>query len=437
MARTFSIKLPTFFRAASPENPRTSLSNPASWLTALFAPASKSGATVSVKTVISLPGVWRAISVVSGSLGTLPFEIVEEGIDGSVQPAKTHPLYHLMRWEPSPSYTSFIFIRSLVAQAMFFGNGYAIIHREGESGNDRPVGFTILDQANFPVTVIVEKDAFGRDAPFYIYKGLTYRQDQVIHIQNLGFTGIAGQNLMEVHRENYGLGLSSRDFGNEFFRNGAFMSGYMSTDKSLTLEARQRQAKSFAQAYGGVDKAGSVAFLDEGMKFYPLSIKPSDASMLETQKYSLEDIARIMGVPPHLLYALDRATHNNIEQLSQEFANYTIGPWATQLEQEFSRKIFREYEKKFTRTGQSRYRMQFDMNELLKADADSRAKLYQSGIHTGWMTPNEARRREGLNPVEGGNNNFIQMQYTTLDRAASQELGSNPASNTPNDEQAQ
>lgn len=425
MAQVLGIKLPKLFRA-SPNDPTTSLANPAAWLTALFAPASKSGASVNPETVISLSAVWRAVSIISQSIAVLPFEVIEEREDGSVTVAKSHDLYPLLRYEPGPLYTSYVFLRSLVAQACFFGNGYAVITRNEATG--RPRSLKIIDQTKTPVNIFLGDGADGQETLFYKIgdSDKTYLANDVIHIQNLGFNGMAGHDLLKTHRENYGLALSARDFGNEFFRNGTFLSGYLSTDKTLTPEGLKRQARSWASAYGGPENRGKVAMLDEGMKFNALNMKPSDASMIETQKFSIEDIARITGVPPHLLYALDRATFNNIEHLGQEFANYTLMPWATQLEQEFSRKLFRENEKRFTRSRRSVYRMHFDMSELLRADADSRSRLYQSGIQNGWMQPNEARKKEGLNPVEGGNENFIQMQYITLQKAAEQVPNAKP-----------
>jgi HK97 family phage portal protein len=410
MAYSLKDILPNWWRTSSPNQASSSLSNPASWLTALFGASAKSGASVTHQSVISLSTVWRAVSIISQTLASLPFEVIEEKTDGSTEVRKTHDLYHLLRYEPSPLYSSFNFIRALVGQACFFGNGYAVINFNEDTA--RPKSFTVIDQKMTPVEMFLLDDDL-----VYKVAGKTYKATEVIHISNMGFNGLVGDSILTTHKDNYGLALSARDFGNNFFRNGSFLSGYLTTDRSLNPEARKRQAKSWAAAYGGSDKAGKVAVLDEAMKFIPMSVKPSEASMLETVKYSAEEVARIFGVPPHLLYALDRATYNNIEHLGQEFATYTIAPWAAQIEEEFSRKIFRESEKRYTRTRQSRFFARMDIREMLRADAEGRAKLYQSGIQNGWMTPNEARQREALNPVDGGDKNFIQLNMTTLERA--------------------
>lgn len=418
MARILGIDIPPLFRAASPNNPTSSLARPEGWLTSLFAPQAKSGASVSPDTIISLPAVWRAINLISQSIAILPFEVVEHKEDGSVETANTHDLYHLLRYEPSSLYTSFTFLRALVAQACLYGNAYAIINVSEESG--RPSSFKIVDQSIYPVEAFIGEDAAGNEVLYYKINGMSYKGSRVIHIQNLSFNGLAGNNLITTHRDNYGLALAARDFGNQFFKNGTFLSGYLSFQKSLNLDARRRNAESWQSAYSGSQGVGRVAVLDEGAEFKALNMRPADASMLETQNFSIGDVARITGVPPHMLYSLERATDNNIEKLGREFADFTLTPWATQIEQEFSRKVFRENEKRFTRARRSIYRMVFDMAELLRADSEGRAKMYQSGIQNGWMKPNEARRREGLNPVDGGEKNFMQLNMTTLDKVGEQ-----------------
>jgi HK97 family phage portal protein len=426
MANRIKIPLLSFLgfrRTASPESPTTSLSNPASWLTALFAPLSKSGATVSKKSVISLSTVWRAVSIISQTVASLPFQVIREDEDGSVFVDKKHDLHYLLMHEPSPLYNSFNFMRALVAQACFYGNGYAVINVDEDTA--RPKSFTIIDQSLTPVESFIMRED-GVDLLFYKIAGdnKTIPSAEMIHISGLGFNGLAGENILSVHRDNYGLAIAARDFGNTFFKNGTFLSGYLKTEKSVNLEGRKRIAGSWSSAYSGLDNAGKVPVLDEGFEFKPMGLKPEEASMLETVRFTTEDIARIFGVPPHLLYALERATFNNIEHLSQEFATYTILPWATQIEEEFSRKIFKEYEKRYTRTRNSRYFARLDMSQLLKADAEGRSKLYQSGIQNGWLSPNEARQKEGLNPVDGGNQNFIQLNMTTL-----KQVGENTAAN--------
>jgi len=114
-------------------------------------------------------------------------------------------------------------------------------------------------------------------------------------------------------------------------------------------------------------------------------------------------------VPPHLLFELDRATFNNIEQQNIEFATYTIDGWITKWEQEINRKLFKPSEKK-------KLFVKYNLNGLLKADAKSRGEFYKALSGIGAITPNQIAKLEDMNPVDGGDRSFKQMQDIPLDR---------------------
>lgn len=387
----------------SPENPTTSLANPASWLTALFAPQSKSGANTSIENVISLPAVWRAITIVSESLASIPWQIIEER-DGRVRVAKDHPNYNLLAREPSPLYTSFDFRRAMVTIALLKGNAYALIERDRRS--QRPVKLRIFDNIYQEMHVIVTESGN------LVYKHSSdlskrYAYYDVIHIKGLSFDGVEGLNALSTHRENYGLGISARDFGNEFYRNGAFLSGYISVPQALSDEAYQRMKTSWNHTYSGPGNRGRTAILEQGGEFKSSMVKPEDAQMIHVQKFSIQDVARMFGVPSHLLNDLDRATFNNIEQLSLEFAKYTLRPWAERWEQECDRKLFPENEKAFFRT-------HLDLNAFLRGDTETQMERYRTMIQNGIMTINEVRAELQMNPVEGGDVNYIQLNMQSI-----------------------
>jgi HK97 family phage portal protein len=223
--------------------------------------------------------------------------------------------------------------------------------------------------------------------------------------------GVAGLNTIETHKDNLGTGLAARDYGANFFKNGAHLNGYIKYPTRLNQEGFDRVKRGWNANYGGAENSGKTAILDQGSEFVPLNMGPQDAGLLPTQKFNVEDIARITGVPMHMLQSLDKATFNNIEQLSLEFAKYTIRPWVKRWEQEFNRKVFRTDEK-------MTHRVRLNMDAFMRADTEARAEYYNKAIQNGWMSINEVRKTEKLNPVEGGDKHFIQLNMTTIDAAS-------------------
>jgi hypothetical protein len=123
-----------------------------------------------------------------------------------------------------------------------------------------------------------------------------------------------------------------------------------------------------------------------------VGVTNKDAQFLELRKFQITDIARMFRVPPHMIADLDRATFSNIEQQSLEFVMHTMTPWAERWEASIELELLLDGDD---------LEVEFDFSNLMRGDAASRSAYYQSGIQNGWLTRNEARIAENLNPLEG------------------------------------
>ncbi|HHX60627.1 MAG TPA: phage portal protein, partial [Epulopiscium sp.] len=153
----------------------------------------------------------------------------------------------------------------------------------------------------------------------------------------------------------------------------------------------------------GSSNAHKVAVLEEGMKFQAIGIPPEQAQFHETRKFQTEEICRIFRVPPHLVASLDRATFSNIEHQSISFVVHTIRPWLVRIEQSINKALFTETEKE-------KYFVSFIVEGLLRGDYSSRMQGYSIGIQNGFMSPNDVRALENMNPIpdeEGGNTYMV------------------------------
>ena len=128
------------------------------------------------------------------------------------------------------------------------------------------------------------------------------------------------------------------------------------------------------------------------MKFHEVGVTNKDAQFLELRKFQITDIARLFRVPPHMIADLERATFSNIEQQSLEFVMHTMTPWAERWEASIEADLLLDSDD---------IEIEFDFANLMRGDAASRSSYYQSGIQNGWLTRNEARVAENLNPLYG------------------------------------
>ena len=218
-----------------------------------------------------------------------------------------------------------------------------------------------------------------------------YRQDQIFHIRGLSTSGITGLSPITMARESLGLSKATEMHGAKLFSNGASPGGVIEHPGKLLPKAYNQLRESWQQAHGGVQNAHKVAILEEGMKWTQMGMSSEDAQFLETRKYQAIDIARIYRVPPHMIAELDRATFSNIEHQSIEFVMHTIRPWLVRWEQAIQRCLINEDD----------VFAEFNAEGLLRGDTKSRYEAYASAITNGWMTRNEVRKIENLDPLDG------------------------------------
>jgi hypothetical protein len=147
--------------------------------------------------------------------------------------------------------------------------------------------------------------------------------------------------------------------------------------------------------HSGLSNQHRIAILEEGMDYVPVSVPPDDAQFLETRKFQVVEIARWFHVPPHMIGDLDRSTNNNIEQQSLEFVTYSLGPWLTRWEQNCKLKLLLPAER-------GTYFVEHLVAALVRGDIQTRYNAYAVGRQWGWLSADDVRESENMNPLPDG-----------------------------------
>ena len=366
---------------------------------------SNSGVRVSEKTSIALTAVWSAIRLLSETIASLPLNVYKIDKDGSKFVDLSNPLNKLISIAPSPNYTSYNFIETMMTHLLLFGNAYAVIIRNGGA---RPIELKICDPENIEPFV-------GDDGLIY-YKSKegVYSDKEILHIVGFSFDGIKGKSPIQACQQALSIGMSSQQFGSNFFGRGANLAGVLEHPARLSDDAANRLRTSFAQRFAGVHNSHQTAVLEEGVKFKPIGLPLADLQYIETRRFSTEEVARIYRVPLHLLQDLSKSSFNNIEQQSLEFAKYSLMPYLRNWESELNRKLLADREKE---TNFFRFRT----TELLRSDANSRADYYRKLFEIGVLSPNEIRNMEDLNKIENGDDHYIPLNLSDIDNINNKE----------------
>jgi HK97 family phage portal protein len=384
-----------WFRRSSPENQATSLEKPGRWFVELFGASTKSGVQVTEETALGHSAVYACCNVLAETVASLPLEVYEKMPNGDNRLAEDHPVFELVNSAPNGFQTSYDFRSAGQICLGLRGNFYARVVRDGMMRPERLR--PLVGDSVRPVLV-------DGDQIFYVISGEKepVAGDDIIHIKGISMDGVKGKSPIQCARESIGLGLSANNYSASLFSNGTRLAGYIEHPTKLTKEQADSLKDNWKANNTGIENAGGVAVLQGGMKFVPTSMTADDAQFVQTMKLSVEEIARIYRVPLHLIGSLDKATFSNIEQQSLEFVIHTVRPLVKRWEQELNRKLFRIDERK-------RFSVRFNLDALLRGDSRARAEFYTKLFQVGALSSNDIRKREGMNPREGGDEYYVQL----------------------------
>ena len=162
-------------------------------------------------------------------------------------------------------------------------------------------------------------------------------------------------------------------------------------------EAVDRFKRAWGESMEGLDNAHKVKLLEQGAKISQFQVKNEEAQFLQSREFEIRQIANIFGCPPHKLGDSSRVAYNSLEQENQSYLDGCLDPWLVNWEEEVETKLLRTVEQE-----NETHLIEFLRNALVRADLTARTNAYAIGIQNRWLLPNEARIKENMNPIDGG-----------------------------------
>lgn len=383
---------------------------PPGWVESLGGWDTAVGRTVSPETALETTAVYACVRILAETIASLPLPVYRRRSDGGKERAPEHYLYPILHDMPNPEMTSFELRETLMGHVATWGNAYAEIelNRAGQVmalWPLRPDRMTVKREKGKLVYVyrLNKADAKGRlEVPLPAYR--------VLHVRGLGYNGLTGYSPISMARQAVALALATEEFGARFFGNGARPGMVLKHPGKLSETAYDKLKKSWEERHQGLEKAHRVAILEEGLDVKEIGLPPEDAQFLETRKFQTTEIARLYRIPPHMLADLERATFSNIEHQSLEFVIHTVRPWLVRWEQAIHRALMTPAERRA-------YFAEFLVDGLLRGDIQSRYAAYATGRQNGWLSANDVRRLENMNPIPGGDMYLIPLNMIPVEQA--------------------
>lgn len=355
-------------------------------------------------TALGVPAVLAAVEFLSGTLAGLPVGLFRKGKAGREK--QSGALADLLRYAVNPETSSFEWRKRLFNAVLTEGRGLSYIER-----TDTGAIVAIWPMEAAKTTI---KRVNGRKIYEYREENggpiKTYAASEVIDIPFLlQPDGLTSRSPLTLGKDAIGLAIAVTQYGSKFLANGG-VPPFAVTGQFQTSQALKRASDDLAQAVRKAAKDNRQALvMPAGLDIKPIGSDPDKSQMVETQRFCIEQIARLFNLPPVFLQDLTNGTYSNTEQQDLHFVKHTLKRWVEQFEQELNLKLFGY---KANRTY-----VELNMDGLLRGDFKTRMEGYARGVQVGVLQPAEARERENLPYVEGSDKLFMQGATVPIDKA--------------------
>lgn len=343
----------------------------------------QSSAYVDYNTSMQVNAVWACVSLISDTISALPVDTLIRR-DGIATPYRPRPAWVI---KPDMSIPSVAFWQQTLISLLTDGNAFIRIFRDNQNNI---VNLIVLN----PLSVTVSRNSLGQRLFSYTGEaGKTLSNDEILHIAgSILFPGdLRGRSPIDTLKENIGLAIALESFASRFFGQGTQTSGVIEYPGALTAEQAENLSNSFDKAHKGYRKAHKTGILSGGASFKATQVANDEAQMLDSRRLAVEDIARAYRVPTDMIGLNNGGqSYNSIEQKQIAFVTHTLRPWLAKLEDAFS-----------TLLPDFAF-LSFNTDDLLRGDYATRIEGYSKMLQNGVYSANEVRRKENLQPIDGG-----------------------------------
>lgn len=346
------------------------------------------GTHVDNYTALKNTAFYAGIRLIAENIASLPKSVRTKGQHGW-EDVTSHPAYALIAKRPNAYTNACTFWSTLATWMKGWGNAYAIIRRNSAG---QPVSLHQVHPSSVQIVISNARKWYRvttADPNFSFLNGV-YADEDMLHFMELTLDGVKGVNPIIYNAIALGKSQAMEKFASEFYNKGGNLKAVMETDGNMTDDEYSAFMKHMTEASGNFE----TPLLEYGIKYKQLSVDPVAAQLVQSEVLSIQDVCRILNVPPHMIAELSHATFSNIEHQTIQFVQYSLRPVIKRIETELETKLFFSGE-------QDRYDVKFILDGLLRGDTTARAAYYHNAILDGYMSRNEVRELEGMPYAEG------------------------------------
>lgn len=367
---------------------------------------SKTGVTIGQKRMMGLTAWYSGVRYLAEHVAFIPIDAFRR-ISGQGRTPVADPAW-LTGTDPRRIGPD----RGWTKEQLFESWMLSLVHRGYAAGfklrdfNERVVGMRYLH----PDRVVPLADPDTGERVYRVKTGpdrwAIFSDRNVLFVPFMSFDGIETVSPIRYHADSLGIVAATEDLAASYFANGTLIRDYIKAEQPIRKEDRDRVKSELEEFHKGLRNANTTPVLSHGLAYETVMLKADDAQLLESRKFGVGEVARILRIPPHKLYDLERATFSNIEHQSIEAVGDSIWPWVRRFETAINADTDLVTPGGF---------VEFNLDGLLRGDIKTRYEAYHLGIADGWMTLDEPRQRENLPARDGMEVAYRPSTYNVVD----------------------
>ena len=353
---------------------------------------------------------FACIRILQDSVSKLPLKLYRDLVSGR-EKATDHYLYSKLRLRPNKLMSASDFWKTVEFQRSYYGHSVVVIE---SLPNGKVNALHPLDMSRVKIWVD-DKAIIGKETDiWYIYNddksGLKFRSDEVLHFIGTTRDGLQGMAVKDYLGSTIENMQYSTNHVNNSFKSGLSVGGILQYTGDLSQDSINRMRTKFEEMATGMKNVNRILPVPVGFEFNTIRSTMADQQFLEINQLTIRQICSAFGIKPHQINDLSGAKFNNVQQMNDEFYRDTLQSILTSYEQELTYKLLTEKEIK------NGMFFEFNVDAILRSSLKDRYDAYSVGIDKGFLKPNEAREKENLPPVDGGDQLIVNGTYQPLDQ---------------------
>lgn len=349
---------------------------------------------------MTVSAVFAASRLLSETLASLPLAMYKIEKDGTRTREDKHALIKLLKYRPNRRQTRIEFFEQLMLNLVSSGNAYCL---KGYLKKEL-ISLQVINSGSCVPELLADGSIqyhWTKSDGTRVIK----TEDEIWHIRLFG-TGIVGLSPLSAAGKSIGIALAGDDRVTDLISKNT-PSGALTVATNPNEDQRNVLRSELAMMISN----DAIPVLPAGAKFEAFSLTPEDLELAMTRRYSLEEIARIYGVPSVLINDTSSSTvwGSGIEQLINGFYKFNLRPYLEKIELSILINLL-------PATDWGKYEFEFDANAILRSSKKDRVDMGTKEVNGGLISLNEYRRDEGLPPVQGGEGIRVALNMTVLDQ---------------------